>query len=411
MRAPAIAIGASVLLASTSIAQYGRQTFAPHELNNRDAPAAINWPTPEVPRGHIDFESAAERRLRAVVLARHLEQPWSIAFLPDGTILVTERVGRLRVIRDGHLDPHPVAGVPQVQTGGPRGLQGLMDIALHPQFQQNPFVYLAYHKPTTNGGATTLARGRWDGNALVDVRDIFESAATETEASRIVFGRDGMLYMSISAPGSPKVRRAQNPDDYAGKVVRLRDDGTIPEDNPFVRRAGYRPAIYTMGHRNGHGLAVNPETGEIWETEQGPSGGDELNILRAGHNYGWPLVSYGRDYWGPRISAKPTRAGMDDPAVVWLPSIGLTGMTFYTGGRFPHWKRNVFVTGLREGGIPRTGQVQRIEFNERWEELRREPMLTEFKQRMRDVRQGPDGLLYVLTAEDDGALLRIEPRD
>src|SRR5262245_50177226 len=172
MRAPAIVIGASVLIASTNIADYRRQTLAPHELNSGDAPAAIVWSTPELPRGHIDFESAAERTLRAVVLARHLEQPWSVAFLPNGTMLVTERVGRVRVIRDGHLDPHPVAGVPQVQTGGPRGLQGLMDIALHPQFAQNHFVYLAYHKPTTNGGTTTLARGRWDGNALVDVQDI-----------------------------------------------------------------------------------------------------------------------------------------------------------------------------------------------------------------------------------------------
>ena len=205
------------------------------------------------------------------------------------------------------------------------------------------------------------------------------------------------------------VGRAQDPNDYAGKIVRLEDDGTVPRDNPFVGRAGYKPGIFTMGHRNGHGLAVNPETGEIWESEQGPSGGDELNTLRRGRNYGWPLVSYGRDYWGSRISSKPTREGLEDPSVVWLPSIGLTGMTFYTGDRFPNWRRNLFVAGLRQGGVPRTGQLQRIVFNERWEELRREPLLTELKQRMRDVRQGPDGLLYVLTAEDDGALLRIEP--
>jgi glucose/arabinose dehydrogenase len=216
--------------------------------------------------------------------------------------------------------------------------------------------------------------------------------------------------MSISAPGSPKSGRAQDPSDYAGKMVRLRDDGTIPENNPFRGRAGYKPAIFTLGHRNGHGLAVNPETGEIWQTEQGPSGGDELNVLHAGKNYGWPLVSYGRDYLGPAISPRPSRDGLEDPAVVWLPSIGITGMTFYTGDRFPHWRRNVFVTGLREGGVPRTGQLQRIEFNERWEELRREPLLMELKQRLRDVRQGPDGLLYVLTAENDGALLRLEPR-
>jgi glucose/arabinose dehydrogenase len=388
-----------------------KQTLAPHELNSSDAPAAIIWEPPPLPHSPLNLESAEERNLRVVVLARDLEQPWATAFLPDGTVLVTERSGRLRTIRDGHLDPVPVPGVPRVQTGGPRGLQGLMDIALHPRFAENKWVYLVYHKPVDGGaGATTLARGTWTGTALADVEDIFESGATETEASRIAFGRDGMLYMTISAPGSPHVRRSQDPDDYAGKVVRLRDDGSIPADNPFVNRPGYKPGIFTLGHRNGHGLAVNPETGELWETEQGPSGGDELNVLRAGRNYGWPLVSYGRDYWGSAVSTTPSRPGMEDPSVVWLPSIGLTGMTFYTGDRFPHWKRNVFVAGLREGGIPRTGQLQRIVFNERWEELRREPLLMELKQRIRDVRQGPDGLLYVLTAEEDGALLRIEPR-
>ena len=403
----------ALLLASASVAQHVRQTFAPHERSRTDAPAPLEWATPPLTRHAIDFESAEERSLRAVVLARDLEQPWSVAFLPDGALLVTERPGRLRLIRAGRMRSEPVAGVPLVHTGGARGLEGLMDVAVHPRFAENRYVYLTYHKPTPDGaqGATTLARGRWDGEALVDVVDIFESGATDTEASRLVFGRDGMLYMSISAPGSPKVRRAQDPGDYAGKVVRLRDDGTIPPDNPFVGRAGYQPGIYTFGHRNGHGLAVNPETGQIWESEQGPSGGDELNVLQPGRNYGWPLVSYGRDYWGARISTGPTRAGIEDPAVVWLPSIGLTGMTFYTGDRFPHWKRNLFVTGLREGGVPRTGQLQRLVFNDRWEELRREPMLTDLKQRMRDVRQGPDGLLYVLTAENDGVLLRIAPRE
>ena len=401
---------AASLLAGASIAQHG-QTFAPHEMKSGDAPDPIVWSTPDLPRRTVSVESAEERKLEVTVVAKHLEQPWSVAFLPDGSMLVTERIGRLRIIRNGKLEDQPVAGVPTVQPGGPRGLQGLMDVALHPQFDQNHWVYLTYHKPTTSGeGATTLARGEWNGSALVDVKDLFESGATGTEASRVVFGRDGMIYMSVSAPGSPTVRRSQDVDDYAGKVVRLRDDGTIPQDNPFVGRSGYKPGIYTLGHRNGHGLAVNPETGEIWESEQGPSGGDELNVLRQGRNYGWPLVSFGRDYWGARISPQPSRAGMEDPAVVWLPSIGATGMTFYTGDRFPHWRRNVFVAGLREGGIPRTGQLQRIVFNERWEELRREPLLVELKQRLRDVRQGPDGLLYVLTAEDDGALLKIEPR-
>jgi len=404
------AVVVTISLGGIGAEHLGRITLAPHELNNSDAPPPIVWEPPSIPNS-INLESAEERHLRVVSVAKHLEQPWSVAFLPDGTMLITERIGRLRLVRSGELDPEPVAGVPQIQTGGPRGLQGLMDIALHPDFETNKWVYLAYHKPAGDGaGETVLARGTWNGAALVDVHEIFESGATETEASRIAFGRDRMLYMSISAPGSPSVRRSQDPNDYAGKVIRLRDDGSIPDDNPFVHRNGYKPAIFTIGHRNGHGLAVNPETGDLWETEQGPSGGDEINVLRSGRNYGWPVVSYGRDYWGALVSPHPFRQGMEDPTVVWLPSIGITGMTFYTGDRFPHWKRNLFVGGLRQGGIPRTGQIQRIVFNEQWQELRREPLLTELKQRIRDVRQGPDGLLYVLTAEEDGALLKIEPR-
>ena len=396
------------LIVGTTIAfTQHKQTLAPHEVGNSDAPPGIVWETPALPRGTLDIETAEERHVRVTAVARHLEQPWSVAFLPDGDMLVTERPGRLRRIHDGDLQSHPVAGVPAVQTGGARGLQGLMDVVLHPQFDRNHWVYLTYHK--LGDGATTLARGTWNGTALTDVREIFQSGAVDTEASRVVFGRDGMLYMSVSAPGSPDVRRAQDTGDYAGKIVRLHDDGTVPGDNPFVGRDGYLPAIFTMGHRNGHGLAVNPDTGEVWQTEQGPSGGDEINILRASRNYGWPFISYGRNYSGTRISAEPTQVGYEDPTIVWLPSIGITGMTFYTGSAFPHWKRNLFVAGLREGEVPRTGHIERIVFNDRWEELRREAILTELKQRMRDVRQGPDGSLYVLTAEDDGALLRIEP--
>lgn len=399
-----------VVLAGGTLAQRG-QTLAPHETDKTDGPAAIVWPPPDLGDRSRDFESAEERRLRLNVIAKDLEQPWSMAFLPDGSVLVTERPGRLRIIRGGKLDDDRIEGVPQVQTGGARGLQGLMDVVLHPEFETNRLLYLTYHKPSADGGgATTLARARWDGSRLTEVTDIFASGATQTEASRVAFGRDGMIYMSISAPGSHEVNRSQDPNDYAGKIVRLRDDGTIPRDNPFVGRQGYKPGIFTMGHRNGHGLAVNPETGDIWQSEQGPSGGDELNVLRRGRNYGWPLVSYGRDYSGKPISPRPSRPGYEDPAVVWLPSIALTGMTFYTGDQFPKWKRNLFVAGLREGGVPRTGHVQRIVFNEQWQEIRREPMLTDLHQRVRDVRQGPDGLLYVLTAENDGALLRIEPR-
>jgi len=399
-------------------------------------PAPLEWPTPPLGEGPFVVQSAepAHRNLRVVVVARELQQPWSIAFLPDGSMLVTERCGQLRIIRDGVLEPKPVAGVPEVRA---TGLQGLMDVVLHPRFAENGYLYLSYHKPVaapdrastvpvaTNAGAnqpqeatpqvagaTTIARGVWNGRALTDVRDIFESGATSTEASRIGFGVDGMLYMSISAPGTgPEVARSKDPSDYAGKTIRLRDDGTIPPDNPFGGRPGYQPAIYTFGHRNGHSMVLNPETNELWVTEQGPHGGDEINVLKPGADYGWPDVSYGRSYMGPRVSLNPVREGTEQPIVVWIPSIAVTGMTFYTGDVFTNWKRNAFVGGLRYGEVPNTGRVERIEFNDKWEELRREPLLTELKQRIRDVRQGPDGLLYVLTAEDQGAVLRIEPGD
>jgi aldose sugar dehydrogenase len=373
-------------------------------------PPGVGWPSPALGPGPFLVESVRpeHRSLRVVVVARGLEQPWSIAFLPDGDMLVTERPGRLRLIHDGALDPNPLRGVPAVRA---RGLQGFMDVVLHPRFADNRFVYLSYHRPAgEDAGETVLARGRWENGALVDVRDIFATGTTGTEGSRIGFATDGMLHMTVSAPGvGPDVVRSQNPQDYAGKTLRLHDDGRIPRDNPFVNDSRYLPAIYTVGHRNGHSMVLNPWTGELWATEQGPNGGDEINVLRAGANYGWPLVSYGRVYSGPIVSQNPTLEGMTPPLVFWVPSIAVTGMTFYQGDVFTAWRRSAFVGGLREGEVPRTGQLQRIEFNERWEEIRREPLLRELKQRIRDVREGPDGLLYVLTAEAEGAVLRIEP--
>jgi aldose sugar dehydrogenase len=390
---------------------------APWPLDPATLPGAItgippgtSWPSPPLGDGPFLVESVRpeHRNLRVVVVARGLEQPWSIAFLPGGDMLVTERPGRLRLIKDGVLQPDPVRGVPAVRSAG---LQGFMDVVLHPRFADNRFVYLSYHRPVgDDAGETMLARGRWDNGALVDVRDIFATGATGTEGSRIGFATDGMLHMTISAPGvGPDVVRSQDPMDYAGKTIRLRDDGTIPPDNPFVNDSRYLPAIYTLGHRNGHSMTLNPWTGQLWVTEQGPNGGDEINVMQKGGNYGWPLVSYGRVYSGPRVSPNPTRDGMIAPLVFWVPSIAVTGMTFYQGDVFTAWRRSAFVGGLREGEVPRTGQIQRIEFNDRWEEIRREPLLRELKQRIRDVREGPDGLLYVLTAEVEGAVLRIEP--
>jgi glucose/arabinose dehydrogenase len=227
---------------------------------------------------------------------------------------------------------------------------------------------------------------------------------------RVVFGRDGKVYFSTGGRSEGDIANvAQDLKSLRGKVLRLNDDGSVPPDNPFVGREGYRPEIYTLGHRNTLGLIVHPTSGQIWQHENGPNGGDELNILLPGRNYGWPQVSFGRDYSGRRISEQPTQEGIEPPLVIWVPAIAVAGMTVYTGGKFPAWKGNVFVGGLTEGRIPGTGHLQRIVFNENTEEMRRESMLREFHQRIREVREGPDGLLYLLTDEDDGALLRVEP--
>jgi aldose sugar dehydrogenase len=364
-------------------------------------------PVPPLGSGPFEFETAESRRIRVTVVTRGLSHPWSLVFLPDGSLLVSERPGRLRIIRSGTLDPTPVAGVPRVRTDGNGGL---MDIALHPKFADNRLVYLTYTKPVENGrGTPSLARGRLEGGALVDVKDLLVPEAYDGNSGlggRIVFGRDGMIYF---ATGGNIANVAQEPASLRGKVLRLRDDGSVPSDNPFVNRAGYRPEIFTLGHRNTLALIVHPETGTIWNSENGPNGGDEINIILAGRNYGWPLASFGREYPGPRVSEHPTREGFESPLVTWIPSIAASGMAVYTGDRFPSWKGNVFVGGMRTGEINGTGHLQRIAFNANTEEVRRESMLAELRQRIREVRQGPDGLLYLLTDEEDGALLRIEP--
>jgi glucose/arabinose dehydrogenase len=369
---------------------------------------------PPLGDGPFVFDTGEQHKIRVSVVTKGLSHPWSLAFLPDGNMLITERAGRLRIVRNGVLDQTPVEGLPQVRA---QGLAGLMDLALHPRFNENKLVYFSYHKPDPNPapnapanapGVITLARGRWDGTALTDVKDLF-LAIPDANASRIVFGKDGMVYMSIGIADPPNAARAQDPNDLAGKVLRLKDDGTVPSDNPFVGRSGYRPEIFTMGHRNPLGLMVHPDTGAIWEDEDGPNGGDEVNILLPGRNYGWPVVSNGRFYAGPRVTEKPWQEGMENPLVFWVPSIAISGMAFYNGDRFPNWKGNLFVGGMRQGEIPGTGHMQRIVFNDKTEEIRREPMLVELRQRIRDIRQGPDGLLYILTEENEAALLKLEP--
>ncbi len=370
-------------------------------------PPPVGVPVPALGAGPWVFDAAEEQKIRVSVVAKGLSHPWAIAFLPDGGLLVTERSGRLRIVRDGELDPQSISGVPHVRTDGNGGL---MDVALHPQFADNRLVYLTYTKSVGNGrGAPALARGRLEGGALSDVRDLLVTDAGEGNSGlngRVVFGRDGKLYMST---GGNTGEVSQDPMSLRGKILRLNDDGSVPRDNPFVDQAGYRPEIYTLGHRNTLGLIVHPETGELWNHENGPNGGDEINIISRGRNYGWPVVSFGREYSGAPISEHPTREGMESPLVVWLPAIAVAGMAVYTGDEFSAWRGNVFVGSLRQGRIPGTGHLQRIVFNAKTEELRREPMLTELRQRIREVREGPDGFLYLLTDEDDGALLRIEP--
>jgi glucose/arabinose dehydrogenase len=367
----------------------------------------IGVPVPPLGAGPWLLDTAEQHKIRVSVVTKGLSHPWAIVFLPDGGMLVTERPGRLRIVRNGALDPRAISGVPPVRTDGNGGL---MDVALHPHFVDNHFVYLTYTKPVGNGkGAPALARGKLEAGELVDVRDLLVTDAFEGNSGlngRVVFGRDGMLYMST---GGNIGKVSQDPASLRGKILRLADDGSVPRDNPFVGHEGYRPEIYTSGHRNTLGLIVHPETGALWNNENGPNGGDEINIILPGRNYGWPVVSFGRDYAGPRISEQPTHQGMEPPIVVWLPSIAPAGMAIYTGNRFPRWKGNVFVGSLRQGEIPGTGHLERIVFNDRTEELRRESMLTELRQRIREVREGPDALLYLLTDDDDGALLRIEP--
>ncbi len=359
--------------------------------------------------GPFDYATAEGQNIRVTVLTKALSYPFTLTFLPDGALLITQRDGKLRLMRNGKLEPNPVAGGPASFSTGTSGLpgavHGYMDIALHPQFAQNQTLYLSYTKPL-EGDRTTFAvtRARWTGSALADAKDVFVAEPGDGGPTPIAFGRDGMLYIATSGG------QAQDGMNLGGKVLRVRDDGSVPNDNPFVGKAGYRPEIYTLGHRNSLGLALNPSTGELWQTENGPNGGDEINVIRAGKNYGWSLVSYGRTYPGPWQSKLPTGEGFEPPTVYWTPAIAVSGLAFYTGDKLPFWKGDVFVGGLRTGEIPGTGKLDRILFNQQMEELRRESLLVDLRQRIRDVQQGPDGLLYVITDEDEGAVLRIEPR-
>lgn len=363
-----------------------------------------------LPEGPFTYETGEGQDIRVTVLTRALSYPYAIEFLPDDTMLVTTREGTIRMLRDGELDPEPVTGGPESfytgESGLPGAVHGYMNLALHPDFDANGFIYLSYTKPLPDDRTTVaIGRGRWDDGRLADFEDVFVADAGSGGPLPIAFGHDGTLFASMSGGD------AQDPSVHGGKVIRLNDDGSIPDDNPFVGREGYKPEIYTLGHRSTLGLAVHPETGAVWQTENGPNGGDEINVIEPGRNYGWPIVSLGRTYQGPWHSdhGRPIHSNFEPPIVFWMPAIAVSGIEFYTGDALPEWTGDVFVGGLRYGEIPGTGQLQRILFNEQMQELRREVLLADLRQRIRDVAQGPDGLLYVLTDEDEGAVLRIAP--
>jgi len=380
------------------------QQEVPMRNNTPVAPQGIK--IPPLPEAPVRYETAEGQNIRVSVLARGFTNGWSMAFVSDDTILVAERGGQIKVVRNGVVDPQPVTGAP-VARG--QGLSG-MDLALHPNFDRNHAVYISYTKPLDEKRTTlAVARAVWDGKGLVEATDIFVGEGGG--GGPIVFGGDGMLYVASGGGGGGGVPNAtQLLNNIGGKILRLTDTGSVPKDNPFVGRADARPEVFTMGHRNTLRMAMHPGTGAIWQVENGPNGGDEANILVPGANYGWPLVSLGRTYAGP-WQGPFSKEGFRDATVLWIPSIAVSSITFYTGDRLPKWKGDVFVGGMRYGEIPGTGQLHRILINKNLEELRREPLLVDLRRRIRDVKQGRDGLLYVLTDGAEGAILRIEPAD
>lgn len=346
-----------------------------------------------------------EHRIRVNTLTEGLANPWSIAFLPDGRMLVTERAGRLRIIsKDFKLDPQPVNGLPAVAA---TGQGGLLDVALHPKFAQNNLVYLSYSAGDRNGIGTEVARGVLKGNQLENVLVIFRMEPKLRTGyhfgSRLVFDRDGFLFITLGDRG--EMERAQNPGDHNGSVIRLHDDGRVPQDNPFVGKPGWRTEKFTLGNRNMQGAALHPQSGLLWTHEHGPQGGDEINIIRAGTNYGWPVITYGANYGtGTKIGEGTAKDGMAQPLYKWVPSIAPSGMAFYSGDKFPKWRGDLFVGALKDQMLVRLKlDGEKI--------VREERLLKNALGRIRDVRQGPDGYLYLLTDAPNGVLARIEPAE
>jgi glucose/arabinose dehydrogenase len=369
------------------------------------APAAV---APFISEGNVPMAMGFER----VTVASGLEHPWSLDWLPDGSIIVTERPGRVRLIRNGALEPRPLSGVPEVFDSGQGGL---LDVALHPRFAENRLVYFTYAHGSRLAYRTRLARARLEGATLQGWQVLFEVSQTKIGTqhfgSRILWLPDGTLLISIGDGGNPPVslggalirQQAQNKASHLGKILRLTDDGTIPKDNPFADARDAAGEVWSLGHRNIQGLAWDPIRTKIWASEHGALGGDELNLLKGGENHGWPAVTYSREYvLGLKISDAVSAPGMVDPVVVWTPAIAPSGLVVYTADKYPDWRGDLFAGGLV------SQDVRRIDLDEKGRVLGEESL--RMGARVRDVRQGPDGLLYVLTDEDSGRLIRLEPR-
>lgn len=362
--------------------------------------AALGWTICTAQAAPRSFDSAAGA-VEVVVVARGLEHPWALAFLPDGRILVTERPGRMRLVgRDGTLSA-PLAGVPEVHA---RGQGGLHDVVLAPDFAESRRIYFCYAEPRAPDSGTTLAQARLSDSGLEDLRVIFRQqpswAGQHHFGCRIVFENADTLYLTLGERNRPR-EKAQTLDNHLGKIVRLHADGSVPDDNPFVERANAQPEIWSWGHRNAQGAALHPDTGRLWLHEHGPQGGDEINVPEPGLNYGWPVITYGREYSGAKVGKGITEApGMEQPIHYWVPSIAPSGMAFYTAERFVPWKNNLFVGSLK------FGQLVRLELDGE-KVVHEERLLEGLNQRIRDVRQGPDGYLYLVTDEADGRVLRV----
>ncbi len=357
-----------------------------------------------------DVHESGGHRFRLVTVAEGLQNPWAVAFLPNGDILVTERPGRLRAIRGGQLQTTPISGVPSPRAGGQGGL---LDVVLHPQFAKNQLIYLSYSKPSADGATSTTAiiRGKLEGDALTGVQEIFEAAAWSAGqghyGSRLAFDRNGFLFITIGdrqAPptGNLETHPAQDLSNHQGTVIRLHDDGRVPQDNPFVGRANAKPEIWSYGHRSPQGLAIHPDTGDIWQSEHGPQGGDELNLVRKGLNYGWPIIGYGVNY-GPEkrpLHAATSRPGLEQPAHYWVPSIATSGLMIYSGSKFPNWKGNIFL-----GGMNGNGSLARLTLN--GQTVASEAKMLGTTLRVRDVRQSSSGDIYLAIDDRGGALTSI----